>query len=106
METSMRHTATPIASTPARVARRQKSAAIALVLCTALVTGCRGADQQRAPQPMPWSAWIEDTAVQRGHIQAGDVAQFGCPPGWRGIEETAAALRGRDVSMTYVGSDP
>jgi hypothetical protein len=87
-------------------AHRQKSVAFGLLLCGALLTGCHGTDPNRGRQPLPWSAWIEDTAVQRGHVQAGDVAQFGCPPGWRGIEETAAALRGRDVSMTYVGSDP
>ena len=57
-------------------------------------------------EPLSWSAWIEDAAVQRGHIESGDFAQFGCPPGWMGVEDTAAALRGRQVSTTYRGSQP
>ena len=57
-------------------------------------------------EPLDQSAWVESVAVQRGYVKAGDFAQFGCPPGWMGVEETAAALRGGEVSTTYVGSEP
>jgi hypothetical protein len=66
--------------------------------------------RHRTPQPerrqLGWSGWIEETAAQRGYIKPGDFAQFGCPPGWRGVEDTAAALRGRQVSAVYMGADP
>jgi hypothetical protein len=104
MRTRVRHAAASI-WTLASTAHRETSVVLWLLLCGVLLAGCRDGDPHRGPPALSWSAWIEDTAVQRGHVQAGDVAQFGCPPGWRGIEETAAALRGRDVSMTYVGSD-
>jgi hypothetical protein len=52
-----------------------------------------------------WSGWIEEAAARRGHIKPGDIAQFGCPPGWFGVEDTAAALRGKESSGVYVGSD-
>jgi hypothetical protein len=52
------------------------------------------------------SGWIEETAAQRGYVKPGDFAQFGCPPGWLGVEDTAAALRGREVSTVYLGVDP
>lgn len=67
---------------------------------------CHGNESHRAREPLGWSAWVEDAAAQRGYIKPGDFAQFGCPPGWMGIEETAAALRGREVSATYMGTDP
>ncbi len=102
----IRHAATPNASAFPSTASRKKSAALGLLLFQALLTACHGTDPHIPRQPLPWSAWIEDAAVQRGHVQAGDVAQFGCPPGWMGIDETAAALRGHEVSTTYVGSDP
>lgn len=44
--------------------------------------------------------------MQRGYVKPGDIAQFGCPPGWFGVEDTAAALRGRQVSTVYRGPDP
>ena len=76
------------------------------VLCQVALTACHRTDVEAGRPLFPWSAWVEDTAVTRGHVQAGDLAQFGCPPGWMGVDETAAALRGREVSTTYVGSDP
>lgn len=78
----------------------------------ALLLGCTVAAACRQPMTSPErrqlsaSGWIEETAAQRGYIKPGDVAQFGCPPGWRGVEETAAALRGRNVSTVYMGTDP
>jgi hypothetical protein len=57
-------------------------------------------------EPLRWSGWIEEAAVRRGSIKPGDIGQFGCPPGWRAVEDTAAALRGREVSTVYVGADP
>jgi len=77
-----------------------------LLICGTVMLGCR----QKMPQPerrqLGWSGWIEDAAAQRGYVKAGDFAQFGCPPGWRGVEDTAAALRGRQVSAVYMGTDP
>ena len=72
-----------------------------VLLCQAAALACRSDAAPAAP-----SAWVEDAAVQRGHIKPGDLAQFGCPPGWMGIDETAAALRGHAVSTTYMGADP
>jgi hypothetical protein len=71
-----------------------------------LMTACRHQESRPDLEPLRWSAWIEDAAVERGHIKAGDFAQFGCPPGWMGVEDTAAALRGRQVSTTYRGTEP
>ena len=74
-------------------------------LCQMALMAC----QRKTPagrEPLDRSAWVESAAVQRGYVKAGDFAQFGCPPGWMGVEETAAALRGGEVSTTYVGSDP
>jgi hypothetical protein len=67
-----------------------------------------GCDKRVSPnrEPPMWSAWIEDAAVQRGSIKPGDFAQFGCPPGWMGIDDTATALRGGKASVTYRGTDP
>jgi hypothetical protein len=78
----------------------------ALLMCVALVIACR--HQVTAPerQPAGWSGWIEEAAAQRGYIQPGDFAQFGCPTGWLGVEDTAAALRGRQASTVYMGTDP
>ena len=79
--------------------------AVALLISVGIVVACR----QPTPPLRPsagWSGWIEETAAQRGHIKPGDVAQFGCPPGWLGVEDTAAALRGRQVSTVYLGTDP
>jgi hypothetical protein len=42
--------------------------------------------------------------AKRGYVKPGDVAQFGCPPGWFGVEDTAASLQGKQASGVYVGS--
>jgi hypothetical protein len=79
---------------------------LGILLCQVLLGACRGNDPRPVREPLAWSAWVEDGAVQRGHIKPGDLAQFGCPPGWMAVDETTAAVRGRRVSTTYVGSDP
>jgi hypothetical protein len=81
-------------------------AIVGLLICSSAVIACRDQPPQPARRQLGWSAWIEETAAQRGHIKPGDFAQFGCPPGWRGVEDTAAALRGRQVSTVYMGTDP
>ena len=73
----------------------------ALVMCQ---LGCQHKTNSR--EPLRWSGWIEDAAVTRGYVKPGDFAQFGCPPGWVGVEDTAAALRGAKASTTYMGTDP
>ena len=78
---------------------------IALMLSTA-VMACQQKPPQLVRPQLAASGWIEEAAVQRGHVKPGDVAQFGCPPGWRGVEDTAAALRSRDGSTVYMGMDP
>jgi hypothetical protein len=83
----------------------RQSAMLGILLGLAIFLGCR-ASPRRGPEPLAWPAWVEDAAVQRGHVQPGDVALFGCPPGWMVVEETAAALRGHAVPTTYVGSGP
>jgi len=78
---------------------------VALVMWSSVVMACR----QTAPsqrRPLVGSGWVEETAVRRGHIKPGDIGQFGCPPGWAGVEDTAAALRGKEVSTVYLGVDP
>src|SRR5690606_8309021 len=77
-----------------------------LLIGCSLVLACHGTARQTERQPLVWSGWIEEAAAQRGHVEPGDVAQFGCPPGWYAVEDTAAALRGRDVSTVYMGTDP
>jgi hypothetical protein len=84
----------------------RRKIAVAVVLSLASAIACNNGDPRTTRDGLAWSAWIEDAAAQRGHIKAGDFAQFGCPPGWMGIDETAAALRGRQVSTTYMGPDP
>lgn len=76
------------------------------LMCTAVVIACRRQATTPERQPAGWSGWIEEAAAQRGYIKPGDFAQFGCPPGWQGVEDTAAALRGRQVSTVYMGTDP
>jgi len=76
------------------------------VLCQLALMACQRKAPSESREPLDRSAWVESAAVQRGYVKAGDFAQFGCPPGWMGVEETAAALRGGEVSTTYVGSDP
>lgn len=78
----------------------------ALLVCQAGLMACRTTADPVSRASPPWSAWIEDAAVQRGHIKAGDFAQFGCPPGWRGVDDTTVALRSGKISTTYRGSDP
>jgi hypothetical protein len=79
---------------------------VALVTCFAVVIACRPQVRMPERQPPGSSGWIEETAVQRGYIEPGDFAHFGCPPGWLGVEDTAAALRGRQASTVYMGTDP
>ena len=80
-----------------------KNILIGVVICLVVSVAChRGTGRQ----PLLGSAWIESAAVQRGYIKAGDFAQFGCPSGWVGVEDTAAALRGASVSTVYRGTDP
>jgi len=78
---------------------------LAFLLCATLIA-CRQKPPQGMRPHLATAGWIEEAAVQRGHIKPGDVAQFGCPPGWRGVEDTAAALRGRDAATVYRGMDP
>lgn len=79
---------------------------VTLLICATIAIACRQRTPPSARQRVGWSGWVEETAAQRGFVKPGDVAQFGCPPGWRGVEDTAAALRGKEVSTVYVGSDP
>jgi hypothetical protein len=78
------------------------------VLGALLISQLASVACQRATSrtPLPGSAWIETGVVARGYIKPGDVAQFGCPAGWVGIEDTAAALRGANASAVYMGTDP
>jgi hypothetical protein len=90
-----------------RLLRRSPAKTIAfLLLSQSLSIACHGNGSRDTGETLAWSAWVEDSAARRGAIKPGDFAQFGCPPGWMGIDETAAALRGRDVSTTYVGAEP
>ena len=79
---------------------------LALAMCCTVALACRQQTPRSQRRPLSWSGWIEEAAAQRGHIKPGDLAQFGCPPGWLGVEDTAAALRGRHVSTVYMGADP
>jgi hypothetical protein len=101
-----RNAAKPAAS-PGRVnGWHTKTSILGILLCQVLMIGCHGGDPRSAREPLDRSAWVEDAAVQRGYIKPGDFAQFGCPPGWMSIDETATALRGHQVSTRYVGTDP
>jgi hypothetical protein len=80
--------------------------AVAFLMSCILVNACRHTTPQPERKEVGWSGWIEETAAQRGYVKPGDFAQFGCPPGWLGVEDTAAALRGRKVSTVYMGTDP
>jgi hypothetical protein len=79
---------------------------VTLMMCLTVVTGCRQKATLRERQAAEWSAWIEEAAAQRGYIKPGDFAEFGCPPGWLGVDDTAAALRGGQGSTRYMGTDP
>lgn len=84
----------------------KRVAALAVLMCQAIAAGCQHKPDQRGRDQARWSGWIEEAAVQRGYIKPGDFAQFGCPPGWRGVDDTAAALRGGQASTKYMGTDP
>ena len=77
---------------------------VLLLLCCVLA--CRRDAAHSSRRQLDVSGWIEENAVKRGHIKPGDVAQFGCPPGWRAVEDTATALRGKEVSTVYMGTEP
>jgi hypothetical protein len=77
-----------------------------LLICSCAVIACRDRPPVPERRQVAWSAWIEQAATERGYVKPGDFALFGCPPGWRGVEDTAAALRGRQVSTVYMGTDP
>jgi hypothetical protein len=79
---------------------------LTLVMCQAAVMACRNGDAGRGREPLRWSAWVEDAAAERGFIEPGDFAQFGCPPGWIGVDDTIVAARNRQASATYRGPDP
>jgi hypothetical protein len=82
-----------------------RPAIVAILLCCAGMFACRDSSPPTRRQ-LDSSGWIEEAAAQRGYIKAGDVAEFGCPPGWAGVDDTIAALRGPQASAVYVGSDP
>ena len=79
---------------------------VALLLAATVAIACRQKPTESVRLQVGWSGWVDEAAAKRGHLKAGDIAQFGCPPGWRGVEDTAAAMRGRDASAVYVGNDP
>ena len=79
---------------------------VALLMCCTVVIACRQKTPRSERRQLGWSGWIEETAAQRGYVRPGDFAQFACPPGWLAVEDTAAALRGRQVSAVYMGTDP
>jgi hypothetical protein len=68
--------------------------------------GCRQAGARATREPLPWSGWFEERAIARGHIEPGDIAQFGCPRGWMSVDDTSVALRAGRESVTYRGTDP
>jgi hypothetical protein len=106
MPTLTRHAAKLTASANRTHSRGSRTVVLGVLLCQAILMACHSNDPRRAREALAWSAWVEDAAAERGYVKPGDFAQFGCPPGWRGVEETAAALRGRQVSTTYMGTDP
>jgi hypothetical protein len=75
-------------------------------MCCAIMLACRHTPSQPERRQLSWSGWIEETAAKRGYVKAGEFAQFGCPPGWFGVGDTPAALRGRQASTVYMGTDP
>jgi len=78
---------------------------VALLLCV-IAIACRHKPAQGLRPQIGSSGWIEEAAVQRGYVKPGDVAQFGCPPGWRAVEDTVAAVRDKKASAVYMGTDP
>jgi hypothetical protein len=81
-----------------------KLATIALLMFGAVTAGCHKSPPQR--RQLDSSGWIDESAAKRGYVKPGDVAQFGCPPGWAGVDDTVAALQDSQASAVYVGSDP
>lgn len=81
-------------------------AVLLIILMCGLVAGCRQTPSEVKRPQLGSSGWIEEAAVSRGYIKPGDVAQFGCPPGWRAVEDTAAAVRDKKASAVYLGDDP
>lgn len=84
----------------------RRTVVFALLLSSTAAIGCRQKPAESVRPQVASSGWVEEAAAKRGYVKAGDIAQFGCPPGWRGVEDTAAAMRGKDVSTVYVGHDP
>ena len=70
------------------------------------ITGCQQTGARATREALPWSGWFEDRAVERGHIEPGDIAQFGCPPGWMGVDDTWVAVHSGKASATYRGTNP
>src|SRR5687767_10065912 len=58
---------------------------VALLLCSTVALACR----QTPPQ-----------------VVRPQVGRFGCPPSWGAVEDTFAALRGKERSSVYMGTDP
>ena len=83
-----------------------RSVLVALLMCAGVGAACRQPPARESRRHLDASGWVEEAAIQRGYVKPGDVAQFGCPPGWRGVEDTFAAVRDRKGSTRYVGSDP
>src|SRR4029453_5664653 len=106
MGASYRRFTNPTASSDGVPRRNITRILLGILVCQVLVGACRGNDPRPAREPLAWSAWVEDGAVHRGHIKPGDLAQFGCPPGWMAVDETTLAVRGRQGAAAYVGSDP
>lgn len=71
-----------------------------------LLAACGGNGSRASIAPVPWSGWFEERSVERGHVEPGDIAQFGCPPGWMSVDDTWVALREGRTSVIYRGSDP
>jgi hypothetical protein len=82
-----------------------KFVTVTLLMCGAIMAACRR-DSSLQRRQLGSSGWIEETAAQRGYIKPGDVAQFGCPSGWAGVDDTVVALQDSQASAVYVGSDP
>ena len=82
-----------------------RSVLLTFLMC-AMATGCRQKASEPTRPQLGSSGWIEEAAVSRGYIKPGDVAQFGCPPGWRAVEDTVAAVRDKKASAVYLGEEP
>jgi hypothetical protein len=78
----------------------------ALLACAPALIACHRKAAPPVPDALQSSGWIETSAVQRGHIEPGDIAQFGCPPGWMGVDDTEVAVRRRHTDARYMGTAP